>query len=363
MSNSTIAPTTRARSSTARRSRSAVGRRRGDDLRRGPDDRPRRCWPAPQRSTTCSSRPEAPGRRPAATTRSSSGTSTGSTGRWSVRETLTGHAGGIVGIEFDPATSTLLTAGKDGYVISWDLSPDAGFGSTYPGLDNRWVSNRPQLIGDSGVMVEPTRPLHGYLRRPRAELAAVDRRRRDIRRRHQRAGRRPGASWPDRRRFHVRLVGVRRPRRPLDRGDLWLCDHDPRRDNSRHRRARRSPAGGPSRRGRDGVGHGLDPRRKQAVARRGGSTGSHRRRRHRRRRPGRLEVESTIPFPGAPQTFTASPSRRLLAVSSELGSQVRIIDPVTLKTLHVLDLGDNDNAYDMAFSPRRALARRGWKTR
>jgi WD40 repeat protein len=67
--------------------------------------------------------------------------------------------------------------------------------------------------------------------------------------------------------------------------------------------------------------------------------------------PAGWEVEKWIAFPGAPQTFTASPSRRLLAVSSELGSQVRIIDPVTLKTLHILDLGDNDNAYDMAFSP------------
>jgi hypothetical protein len=45
-----------------------------------------------------------------------------STGRWSERERLPGHAGGVVGAEVDPSGSNLVTVAEDETVISWDLS-------------------------------------------------------------------------------------------------------------------------------------------------------------------------------------------------------------------------------------------------
>jgi DNA-binding SARP family transcriptional activator/WD40 repeat protein len=273
------------------------------------------------------------------------------TGRWSMRETLTGQAGGIVGIEFDAATTTLLTAGQDGYVISWDLSADAGFGRTYPGLDDRWVANRPHLVGDTGVMVEPTRPLHGL-----SDDAALGSERGvgvaatfvDVA-----TGRvldqvpvgstgvgflfgssvsvDPGGRWiAVTSGFETTILDaathdvvgrVTLPPPTVTAGSEMVWGSGWTRDGSKLLLG----AEGRADRAADGAIVVIDP--------------------------GTWQVERRIAFPGAPQTFTASPSGRFLAVSSELASQVRIIDPLTLETEHVLNLGGNDNAYDMAFSP------------
>jgi WD40 repeat protein len=48
-----------------------------------------------------------------------------STGRWSERERLPGHVGGVVGAEVDGSGWTLVTVAEDETVISWDMSPVA----------------------------------------------------------------------------------------------------------------------------------------------------------------------------------------------------------------------------------------------
>jgi WD40 repeat protein len=59
------------------------------------------------------------------------------------------------------------------------MGPDAGFGEAYPGLDGRWISNRPQPV-PGGLIVFPTRPgrsttevRHGPLGPETASVAAV----------------------------------------------------------------------------------------------------------------------------------------------------------------------------------------------
>jgi WD40 repeat protein len=79
------------------------------------------------------------------------------TGLWSEREALTGHHGEVVDIGVDAAGSRLLTLSRDHTLITWDMSADGGFGETYPGLEERWISNRPQLIEPEGLLVAPTR--------------------------------------------------------------------------------------------------------------------------------------------------------------------------------------------------------------
>ena len=46
-----------------------------------------------------------------------------STGRWSERERLPGHVGGVVWAEVDPSGWNLVTVAEDETVISWDMSP------------------------------------------------------------------------------------------------------------------------------------------------------------------------------------------------------------------------------------------------
>ena len=79
-------------------------------------------------------------------------------GLWSRRETLTGHSGAVSNAELSPDGQTLMTASSDQRVITWDVSPDAGFGSSIPGLGQRWIANRPQLVRP-GLLVAPTRPV------------------------------------------------------------------------------------------------------------------------------------------------------------------------------------------------------------
>jgi WD40 repeat protein len=79
------------------------------------------------------------------------------TGRWTQREQLTGHAGDVVAAEVDPSGNRLITVGLDHSIITWDMTTDAGFGTSNPGLDGRWISNRPQAV-PGGLIVAPTRP-------------------------------------------------------------------------------------------------------------------------------------------------------------------------------------------------------------
>jgi DNA-binding SARP family transcriptional activator/WD40 repeat protein len=79
------------------------------------------------------------------------------TGRWSEREVLTGHGGPIVDMAVDAAGRRLLTQSRDHTLITWDMSADGGFGETYGALEERWISNRPQLIDSAGLLVAPTR--------------------------------------------------------------------------------------------------------------------------------------------------------------------------------------------------------------
>ena len=79
------------------------------------------------------------------------------TGLWSEREALTGHDGEVVDMAVDAAGRRLLTLSRDHTLITWDMSADGGFGEAYPALEERWISNRPQLIESEGLLVAPTR--------------------------------------------------------------------------------------------------------------------------------------------------------------------------------------------------------------
>jgi WD40 repeat protein len=80
-----------------------------------------------------------------------------STGHWSQRERLSGHEADVADAEVDPTGRRLVTLGLDHTIITWDMGPDAGFGESYPALDGRWISNRPQSV-PGGLIVFPTRP-------------------------------------------------------------------------------------------------------------------------------------------------------------------------------------------------------------
>ena len=79
------------------------------------------------------------------------------TGHWSLGESLVGHSGAAEQVDVSHDGRTLLTAARDGQLITWDLTPATGFGTTYPGLRNRWVSNRMGVIDPGRLVVAPTR--------------------------------------------------------------------------------------------------------------------------------------------------------------------------------------------------------------
>ncbi len=81
------------------------------------------------------------------------------TREWSQPEVLTGHRGDVAVAEVDPTGGLLVTAGVDDTAVVWDLRPDGSFGADYPALDGRWVSNRPRVLGATGTVVVPTRPV------------------------------------------------------------------------------------------------------------------------------------------------------------------------------------------------------------
>ena len=102
-----------------------------------------------------------------------------STGRWSMRESLPGHAGTVQEVEIDATGKRLFTLASDDTVIVWDVDPDGGFGAAHPGLPGRWLANRPEVVDPGRLIVAPTRPLDPngqeipYAGAPTLEVAAT----------------------------------------------------------------------------------------------------------------------------------------------------------------------------------------------
>lgn len=62
------------------------------------------------------------------------------TGRWSERERLPGHVGGVAGVEVDWSGRTLVTVAEDRTAISWDMSPAGA--PPLPGADTSALLDR-----------------------------------------------------------------------------------------------------------------------------------------------------------------------------------------------------------------------------
>ena len=80
-------------------------------------------------------------------------------GRWSLGESLVGHSAPVVQAEPSADGRSLLTSSSDGQLVTWDLSADAGLGTSYPGLERRYVSNRLEVVDPGRLVVAPTRSL------------------------------------------------------------------------------------------------------------------------------------------------------------------------------------------------------------
>lgn len=85
---------------------------------------------------------------------------------WRRAESLLGHEAAVPQVEVTPDGRSLFTAGQDGLVVSWDLTRQAGFGAAYPGLGDRFVSNRFDVVRRGEVVVAPTRPTSSEPRDP-----------------------------------------------------------------------------------------------------------------------------------------------------------------------------------------------------
>ncbi|MGZ8736673.1 MAG: nSTAND1 domain-containing NTPase [Nocardioides sp.] len=83
------------------------------------------------------------------------------TGIWSQRETLQGHSGRVVALSIAPDGATLMTASNDRAAVLWDMTDRAGLGSTVPGLESQWMSNRPAVVEPGELVVVPTRGAPG----------------------------------------------------------------------------------------------------------------------------------------------------------------------------------------------------------
>ena len=90
------------------------------------------------------------------------------TGRWSERDVLSGHGGDVRDLAVDPTGARLFTMSTDDTIIVWDMRPDGGFGEAYPGLDGRWISNRPRSSGPMGCWSRPRAPAPASARPGRA---------------------------------------------------------------------------------------------------------------------------------------------------------------------------------------------------
>ena len=69
-------------------------------------------------------------------------------------------------VEVSDDGRSLLTSARNGQLITWDLTPATGFGTTYPGLGRHWVSNRFEVIDPGGSWWRRTRTLADRPARP-----------------------------------------------------------------------------------------------------------------------------------------------------------------------------------------------------
>ncbi len=81
------------------------------------------------------------------------------TGAWSHSDSLTGHGGAVQQVEAAGDGRALLTADQDGQLITWDLTDQLSFGTTYPGIKERWVAHRVRVVDPGRLVVAPTRTL------------------------------------------------------------------------------------------------------------------------------------------------------------------------------------------------------------
>jgi DNA-binding SARP family transcriptional activator/WD40 repeat protein len=80
-------------------------------------------------------------------------------GRWSQREPLHGQSGTNFVADIHPSGRWLVALSTDYKIAVWDLAPDAGFGTAGPGLPNRWIADRPEVVEPGRLVVAPTRSL------------------------------------------------------------------------------------------------------------------------------------------------------------------------------------------------------------
>ncbi|HEX6336935.1 MAG TPA: BTAD domain-containing putative transcriptional regulator [Jiangellaceae bacterium] len=73
-------------------------------------------------------------------------------------DVMTGHDGSVTGVALPANGQTMLTGGMDGRLVEWDLSGNRGFARPVEPIAGRVISNRPHSIGDTGIVVAPTRP-------------------------------------------------------------------------------------------------------------------------------------------------------------------------------------------------------------
>ena len=79
------------------------------------------------------------------------------TGDWALTESLVGHVGAVQQVEVSSDGEALLTAARDGQVITWDLALGGGFGTAYPAVADRWVSNDVQVVEPGRLVVAAAR--------------------------------------------------------------------------------------------------------------------------------------------------------------------------------------------------------------
>ena len=266
-------------------------------------------------------------------------------GDWSLGESLVGHAGAAEKVEVAPDGRSLLTAGRDGQVITWDLTPATGFGTTYPGPDHHWVSNRFGVVDPGRLVVAPARthdsssvrgPLGGLRGPGTQDVSAVFLDPRDGRVVDRvPVGRTVDALFgssvavsPDRRSVAVasgRAVTVldtrtrrRVARLPLPlRGAIFVWSVGWNRDGSTLLV------------GSEGLGHGkvlvVDTDTWQVV-------------------------DSFQPHDGPAQVFEWSPDRRTLAVGVNYSGTIDLYD-ADLRHVRTVELGEGGDTFDLSFSP------------
>ena len=80
-------------------------------------------------------------------------------GEWTAVEQLPGHTGNVYLAAAGREGGRVMTAAEDGTLIGWDLDGAAGFGSSYPDLGERWISNRVEVVDPGRLVVAPARSL------------------------------------------------------------------------------------------------------------------------------------------------------------------------------------------------------------